>query len=233
MDAKGRLQLIARLTKLGDVSALAKEAGIEVGTAQKHKDRGSIPAKKVPLYQAAAERHGVIVTSEWLQWGRGPAPKPPPENFVPRSVSKIPDGSPTSSAEKDDAFRVPLWQVSDNRRGTGEAVATLVEAGENILAPQALREFKRAFAVRMWDSSNGPYLPRGTILYVERPHDGSPGRLCLFAHSHTDGEVIRPVVGILDSEDDLAWHVTQHAKKLTLPKDEYGVCWRIRTTRQD
>jgi hypothetical protein len=173
------------------------------------------------------------VSSEWLQWGRGPAPKPPPENFVPRAVSKMEPENSTSSANKDSAYRVPLWQSRVIGQDAGAAVLALVEADENILAPQALIDFKRAFAVRMWDSSNGPYVPRGTILYVERPHDGSPGQLCLFAHSHDDKEVKKPFVGILDGEDDTHWHVIRGTEALTLAKAEFAVCWRIRTTRRD
>lgn len=233
MSSKDRLEKLAALLGLQDVTALADVVGIKAGTVQKHKDRDSIPKKAVPRYQRAALIRGVEVSADWLQYGRGQAPKPPPPNFVIRTVPKLPLEDGPSLADKDNAHRVPLWHFNVMRQEAGATVPTLTESSENISAPPGLLEFKRSFAVRMWDASNGPYLPRGTILYVERPHDGSPGRLCLFAHSHNDREVIRPVVGILNSEDDQVWHVTQDTKKVTLPKSEYAICWRIRSIRQD
>lgn len=233
MTGGDRLRLLARLTKLGDLASLAVEAGVQKGTTQQQAKRGSVSVKTAPLYIAAAAKHGVVVSSEWLLYGRGQPPKPPPENFVPRSVRKLTRDGTMGSTDNDDAFRVPLWQINVIGREAGAAVPGLVETTESVSANPALREFPRSFAVRMWDSSNAPYIPRGTLLYVERPHDGSPGQLCLFAHRHTDEEVIRPVVGILEVEDQASWHILQGTTKDALPKSQYLVCWRIRITRRD
>lgn len=233
MGVQERLEEVARLTGLGTVTKLAEEAGIKAGTAQKHKDRDSIPGKRVGNYISAAKKHGFDVSAEWLLAGRGPPPKPLSPNSIPPTVDKIPTGPESPSSDKVSALRLPLWQINDLSRGSGETVQVLTESRDKVLATEALRDFTSAFAVRMWDSSNGPYLPRGMILYVERPYGGAKGDLCLFAESHNHTEVIRPVVGILDHENDTTWYVTQHASTVELPKADFPVCWRIKHTKRD
>jgi hypothetical protein len=232
MGVQDRLERIAQLAGLGTVTALAEAAGIKPGTAQKHKDRDSIPSKRIGNYIAAANKHGVNVTAEWLIAGRGPQPQRTANFTVPRTVDKIPTGQETGAQDKDSALRLPLWQISVLTRGA-DAVPVLAESRDRVLAPEALRDFSDAFAVRMWDSSNGPYLPRGIILYVERPYGGALSELCLFAEGHNHKELTRPVVGILDREDETTWFIVQHTKRVELPKADFPICWRIKHTRRD
>jgi hypothetical protein len=232
MGVQERLEQVARLAGWGTVTAYAEAAGIKPGTAQKHKDRDSIPAKRVGNYIDAAKRRGIDVSAEWLIAGRGSAPKRVAEISVPPTVDKIPTGRESSALNKDSALRLPLWQINVLTRGA-DAVPVLAESRDKVLAPEALRDFTDAFAVRMWDSSNGPYVPRGMILYVERPYGGALSELCLFAEGHNHKELTRPVVGILDREDETTWFILQHLNRVELPKADFPICWRIKHTRRD
>lgn len=227
------MELLAQYTKLGNVTALAREAGIKEGAASKHKSRNSIPGGPALLYQETARKFGVDASYEWITTGRGPAPQRPSPNFrPPAAISKLSTGAAVSDVI---APRVPLWQFSDISRGSGASVHQIVKSDDSVIAPIALENFKSAFAVRVWDASNGPYLPRGTILFVERTAGGASGDLCLFASSATETEVLKPILGILESEphDDGVWRIIQHTRSIVLKKSEYPLCWRIKHTRRD
>jgi hypothetical protein len=225
MGAKERLEELAALAGYKTPTALGRAAGYEPGAAQKHRDRDSVPPGAAYAYQAAARKRGVEVTIEWLQRGRGQGPKPGPITYVPDTVPKL-STSAAGAPDNDTALRVWLWQTYDHSEGAGASVH-MVKSEDRVPAPDALRDIKQAFAVKMWDESNGPYLPRGTILFVERPYGGSQGDLCLFAASATETEITKPVVGILGEENKNVWHVLQDSDAIDLPKRDFPLCWVI------
>lgn len=234
MGSKERLELLALYTGLETVTALAEAAGIKSGTAQKHKDRNSIPKKAAPAYQETARKFGVDASLEWIMAGRGSAPKRPLV-ITPRAINKLSTEAPVTPGPAEVALELPLWQIRDLSRSPGEPVLQIYRSEDTVIAPIVLKNFKSAFAVRVWDASNGPYLPRGTILYVERPYGGAAGDLCLFASEATETEVMRPIIGILlaESMTDGHWQVQRNTEIIQLPKREFPLCWRIKHTKRD
>lgn len=232
MASRERLELVAKLAGFDTVTQLAEAAGIKAGTAQKHKDRDSIPPRVAWRYIAAAEKRGVQISLEWLHEGRGRPPRGASLGGIPRSVPKL-STEDTVTDGGDIAPRVPLWQISVIQRGSGASVQHLFKSEDQVVGPTAIKDITNSFAVRLWDSSNGPYLPRGTLIFVERPHSGAEGGICLFAADATETEVMRPVVGILDSETDTAWCLIQGQRRVELAKAEFPHCWRVSHFRRD
>lgn len=68
-----RLRELWQAAGFESLAELARRAGIREGTAQKHVERGSIPAKAAVAYVAAARATGADVN--WLLTGTGQTPK--------------------------------------------------------------------------------------------------------------------------------------------------------------
>ena len=75
MSQYTRLEQLFTLAGFENLGSFALAAQIRENTAQKHKDRDSIPYERALEYLAAARKRGVHATVEWLLHGEGEPPR--------------------------------------------------------------------------------------------------------------------------------------------------------------
>lgn len=134
----------------------------------------------------------------------------------------------------DEGF-VRLWVLSaGDGRGLGDTIQ-IVESEDSIPSHYELKTIKSAFAVRVWDDGNAPWMPRGMTLYVDPSQDtGALNAWCIFAHRKIrDGKGLEaPVLGILKGINAASWRVQRGQETITLPRSEYKVVWKVAFFKQ-
>lgn len=223
-----RLKDLARLAGFVDIAKFARAAGIEPGTANKHVQRDSISKSAAQKYINAAKGTGADL--DWLLTGRGTAPKLYSQpSALPHKV-EIESPTDTRKFDIEASGTVPLWRFT---RGPGGTV--LIEKTDNaVSSPVELRDQKTAFAVRIWDDANAPWLRRGITVFIDPTQIGADGEWCLLAADAPDitRSLANPRIGILLGTTATGWRIQQGDTRVTLPFSEWPHAWKIVFIRQ-
>lgn len=223
-----RLKMLWTYAGFASLAEFAREAKIKEVTAQKHAQRDSIPPKAAAKYLNAAKETGADLN--WLLTGRGTPPQLYSRSGAPLQEVEIASPSETRQFDISPSALVPLWELV---HGPGGAV--LIEKTVNLMpSPNELRHITNAFAVRMWDDSNAPWLRRGVTLFIDPTQIGIDGQWCLFAARTPEitKTLAIPRVGVLLGATATGWRIRQGDTRTTLPFADWPLSWKIAFIRQ-
>lgn len=225
MGDADRLKELYEAARFDSLAAFARKAGIPEGTAQKHKDRDSIPKAAGAKYIAAAKTTGADLA--WLLTGRGAAPRlnlQSPPQVHKLNISPNPDARPLDAPNM---AAIPLWQAESI--GAGAAVGRIAKTANTVPGLGDLQGLLSVFAVRVWDDANAPWMAEGSTIYIDPTNGGRDNDWCIFATGteNDDGILLNPLVGIRLGKTPLSWRVQRGGQRVTLPLSDYPIVWKV------
>lgn len=228
MSESERLKLLATLAGFDQLAPFARKAGLEVGTAQKQYNRGSIPKKAAAKYVEAARNLGVKdVTEEWLLYNRGPTPRVQNAADPPVHKNVISPDIELRHFDMSQSTLVPLWKaVEADGMEAGASVHISKNLDDSVLGPTGLRHFKSAFAVKIWDETNAPWLNMGALIFSDRSV-ARPGDWVIFGSREVATGLRDAVVAVFLGRDIGLWRVQIGRSETTLPSDKFKIAWRV------
>lgn len=233
-----RLRLLQTLAGFKTFAAFAEAAGIPKGTAQKHKDRDSVPKKAAQKYCDAAR--GTEAHPAWLLYGTGPAPK---ESDLAKAVRlgggpKKPIPFPLESSDlftvKGSASRGTV-EVKEAAEIAGGGYFMLSESVVDLVArPAHVSAAARLFALYMPTDEMEPRYERGDLLFVNEGLALEPNKdVVLLSAPDSDGRrrgMVRRLLKITATDYDLL-HYKPERTKTTVRRPDWPTVYRIVSSR--
>lgn len=202
-----RLRELWQSAGFESLAELARRANIKEGTAQKHVERGSIPARAAVAYITAASSTGADVN--WLLTGVGRPPKKvsalPVHTLIdrrPRVVSPSANATflqPVDALGNNAAFTVPVFET---RPVAGGQHFMLRDVAINRIPRPAFHTPEAdLFAIYLQSDDMEPRYERGDRLLINRSLPLVPGKdVILLSDKDAEGRqkvIIRRLVRIL------------------------------------
>ena len=202
-----RLRELWQAAGFVSLAELARRAGIREGTAQKHVERGSIPAKAAVAYIQAAR--GTEADVNWLLTGIGKSPKritaPPVQHPVDRKRTVMPESSdatflqPAETRGYSVAYPVPVLETRPVAGGQHFMLRDVPIS--RIPRPAFHSPEADLFGIYLQSDDMEPRYERGDRLLINRGLPLVPGKDVLLL-SEKDGEgrqkaIIRRLLRIL------------------------------------
>lgn len=168
-----RLEQLFTLAGFANLAEFAMAAGIRENTAQKHKDRDSIPYARAVDYLRAAERAGVSASVDWLLDGTGAPPARVSATPVQIEVATnpksrlIPHNGKAQLIERQSPYPLPPRQNVRIRETIEQLGGGFFMLTERVIDSYASPDTgERAFAFYVQDDAAEPYYDRGDRVLV-------------------------------------------------------------------
>lgn len=202
-----RLRELWQAAGCESLAELARRAGIREGTAQKHVERGSIPAKAAVAYIAAARSTGADVN--WLLTGIGRSPKKvtalPVHTLVDRKVpvmSQSPGAAFLQLAETSGYSAAHTVPVFETRPAAGGQYFMLRDVSvDRIPRPAFHSPEADLFGVHIQSDDMEPRYERGDRLLINRGAPLIPGKdILLLSAKDNEGRqraIIRRLLSVV------------------------------------
>lgn len=233
-----RLRELWQAAGFDSLAELARRAGIREGTAQKHVERGSIPAKAAIAYISAARMTGADVN--WLLTGSGRPPRivnrPDTRATVDRTAGAMPQSPPAAFLrtapvhEWNAVSQLPIFETRPAGASYYMLKDTVVDADPRpgYLSPQA-----DVFAIYHQADDMEPRYERGDRLLISRHTPLVPGKdVLLLSAKDAEGRqraVVRRLVAI--RPDGYEVRSYNPPKVEVMPHTEWPLVHRVEAVR--